>query len=340
MPKSNNLPAGLAAASTHCVVCDLTPLALLSISGADAGTFLQGQLSNDVTALTERTWQYTSYNSPAGRMLANFPLWRSGDDPTGFRALLPGDIAPPVRERLARYVLRSKVTLVDESAASARFGIGGPTAAAAIAAVFGSVPEPRALVRSTATEILALSTTRFVVIAPKDTAAPLAASLQAHATPADDAVWRWLAIRAGVGIVTQATQDRFVPQMANLDALDGLSYQKGCYTGQEIVARTHYLGRLKERLFAYHAPASEALPEPGARVWSSAFGDQPCGTVVSAAPSPLGGFDLLAVLQIAAAASGDVRLQPIGGAALEPFSLPYAIPEPAEPRGRNTPGRP
>lgn len=339
MPNSNPIPPGLAAAANHCVACDLTPLSVLTIAGPDAATFLQGQLSNDVAALTGNVWQFTSYNSPTGRVLANFVLWRNASDPTAFRALLPADIARTVRERLARYVLRSKVSLADESDAWVRLGVGGPDAAAAITAVFGSAPEPRTIKRSAATEILALSTTRFLVLAPKSDAPSLAATLEKHATPADTMVWRWLAIRAGVGIVGAATQDKFVPQMLNWDALDGLSYHKGCYTGQEIVARTHYLGRLKERLFAYHAPASEALPEPGARLWSSAFGDQACGTVVGAAPAPEGGFDLVAVLQLAAAASGDVRLQPSGGAVLEPLPLPYAIPEPVEPRGRNAPGR-
>ena len=328
------------AAESAAVVCDLSPFTLLLVTGADAATFLQGQLSSDVAALAPDAWQYTSYSSPAGRMLANFPLWRADAPVPEFRALLPGDIADSVRKRLERYVLRSKVKLADDSAAWARIGVGGPGAAAVVANVFGVSPAPGALARHGAVDVLALSPARFVAIVPATESAARVAALAAQATPADYAVWRWLTIRDGVGIVTLPVQERFVPQTANWDALGGVNYHKGCYTGQEIVARTHYLGRLKERLFAYHVPASETVPEPGARLWSSAFGDQPCGTVVDAAPAPAGGSDLVAVLQLAAAASGDVRLQAVGGAALEPLSLPYALPEPVEPRGRNAPGRP
>ncbi len=135
--------------------------------------------------------------------------------------------------------------------------------------------------------------------------------------------------------MTAPVQDRFIAQTANWDVLGGVNFHKGCYTGQEIIARMHYLGRLKERLFAFHAP--EASVAPGARLFSSAFGDQPCGTVVNAAPAPGGGCDLLAVLQIAAAAGGDVHLDAPDGPRLEPVPLPYEIPPPAEPRGRSAP---
>ena len=123
-------------------------------------------------------------------------------------------------------------------------------------------------------------------------------------------------------VITAATQDLFVAQTANWDVLGGISFGKGCYTGQEIIARTQYLGRLKERLFLFHAagPAVAA----GTRLFSAVFGDQPCGTVVDAAGAPAGGADLLAVLQLAAAESGDVRLGAPDGAPLEPLPLPYA----------------
>ena len=118
-------------------------------------------------------------------------------------------------------------------------------------------------------------------------------------TRAGFAVWQWLTIRAGIPVITAATSDLFVPQAANWDALGGISFQKGCYTGQEIVARTQYLGRLKERSLLAHLDG--APPAPGERSYSATFGDQSCGTVVNAAASPDGGSDLLAVLQLAAA---------------------------------------
>ena len=156
--------------------------------------------------------------------------------------------------------------------------------------------------------------------------------LASVATPATFAAWRWLTIRAGVPVVTAATQDAFVAQAANWDLLGGIDFRKGCYTGQEIIARTHYLGRLKERTLAFHADAPEAAP--GDRIYSQAFEDQPCGTVVNAAPAPGGGCDLLAVLQLAAAERGDARLASVDGPSLVPLPLPYVIPAAKAPRER------
>ena len=134
-------------------------------------------------------------------------------------------------------------------------------------------------------------------------------------------------------VVTAATQDAFVAQAANLDILGGIDFQKGCYTGQEIIARTQYLGRLKERTYLFHADAREVAA--GERIFSAAFEGQPCGTVVNAAPAPGGGSDLLAVLQIAAADEGDARLRAPDGPRLAALPLPYAIPAPSAPRGRS-----
>ena len=137
-------------------------------------------------------------------------------------------------------------------------------------------------------------------------------------------------IAAGVPKVTAATSDMFVPQALNWDLLGGVSFQKGCYTGQEIVARMQYLGRLKERLYAFRTHADEV--KPAARLYSAAFGDQACGTVVNAAPDPAGGSALLAVAQREAADAGDVRLGALDGLPLSAQRLPYAVPAATEPR--------
>jgi len=336
MPSTRHHSPPLVAARDRAVVCDVAPLAVLAVAGLDAPTFLHGQLSSDVNGLASDACQYTSYNSPGGRILANFVLWRAGDGPAdGFRALVPEDIAEAVKRRLAMFVLRAKVVLSDLSPAFARFGVGGPTAADAVRAAFGEAPPVFGVIRRAATDILGLPGPRFFVVTPAAEAAATFTALAAHAQPAGFDAWQWLTIRAGVPVITAPVQDRFVPQAANWDALGGINFHKGCYTGQEIIARTQYLGRLKERLFAFHAVAS--VIAPGERLFSAAFPDQPCGTVVNAAPAPEGGCDLLAVLQLAAAASGDVRLGAPDGAPLAPFPLPYALPAPAEPRGRNTP---
>jgi len=333
-PSLDSQPAypSLAAARDAAVACPLTGLAVLAIGGADAAAFLQGQLSCDVLALAPAACRYGSFNSPKGRMLANFVLWRRAPD--GFGMLIAADIAEPVAKRLRMYVLRSKVTIADVSADTQRVGVGGPQAHRAVEATFGVVPAPfeaRDLPSPFAVTLLGLNGNRFVALAPA-TGADVLAPLSAQCVTGDFAVWRWLTIRAGTPVVTAATQDAFVAQAANLDVLGGIDFQKGCYTGQEIIARTQYLGRLKERAFLFHTEATRVAT--GERIYSPAFEVQSCGTVVNAAPAPDGGTDLLAVVQIAAAERGDARLQSPDGPLLIALPLPYAIPEPTAPRGR------
>jgi hypothetical protein len=261
-------------------------------------------------------------------MLANFVLWRPAAD-AGFCALLPADLAEAVRRRLAMYVLRSKVTLADVTADFARFGVGGPAAADALRAALGAAPEPFAAAAIGDGTVLGLPGPRFLVLAPAAGADAAFGSLQRHARPAPPYLWRWLTIRAGVPVVTAATQDQFVAQTANWDVLGGVNFRKGCYPGQEIIARMQYLGRLKERLFAFHADADDVAA--GAHLYSPAFDAQSCGTVVNAAPAPNGGCDLLAVLQVGAADSGDVRLGAPDGPPVARVPLPYALPTEAAP---------
>ncbi len=323
-------PPELAAARDAAVVCDLAPLSVLAISGLDAATFLHGQLSNDVAGLTGDASQYTSFNSPKGRMLANFVLWRDGDH--DFRALLPADIAGPVKKRLSMYVLRSKVTLTDDSGASVRIGVGGPGGPHALRASWGKAPEPFAIARAGGATILGLPGPRFVALMTPTHADALRGRLTRHATPAEFAVWQWLTIRAGVPVVTASTQDQFVAQTANWELLGGVIFDQRCYTGQEIIARMQFLGRLKERLFLLHADAG--APEAGTRIFGNAFGDQACGTVVNAAPAPGGGSDMLAVIQLVAAVSGELHLHSASGPSLAVQPLPYDVPAPEAPRGR------
>lgn len=337
--------SALLAARDLAVVCDLEPLHVLAITGTDAAVFLQGQLSCDVMALAPGTSRYGSFNSPKGRMLANFLLWRDAATSDGFALLLPADVAEAVVKRLKMYVLRSKVAVTDVSAATKRSGIGGPAAAAVLRAAIGEIPEPLKVRQVEGATVLALPGPRFIVLSPSADAGAkgnriggdgigdrIAAGAGAGVMAAGFDVWRWLTIRAGIPVITVATQDAFVAQAANWDVLGGIDFQKGCYTGQEIIARTQYLGRLKERTFAFHTESREAAP--GDRIFSSAFDGQPCGTVVDAAPSPGGGSDLLAVLQIAAAERGDARLRAVDGPPLVALPLPYAIPAGKAPRER------
>jgi tRNA-modifying protein YgfZ len=326
LPGSGELQAARDAA----VVCELAPLAALRVAGADAEAFLQGQLTSDVAALARAHAQYSAWCSPKGRVLANFLLRRL--DAQSLLLLLPEALAAPIRRRLALFVLRSKVTIEDASGASVRIGIGGPAAAGCLASALGVVPAAFRFEAIDGGALAGLPGGRFIAIVVSEQARALRDRLAACATTAGFASWQWLTIRAGVPMILPATQDQFIPQMLNWDALGGVSFQKGCYAGQEIIARTQYLGRLKERLILAHADFEEA-PDPGTRVFSASFGEQPCGTVINAAAAPGGGSDLLAVCQIAAAASADLRLGAPGGPALSLLALPYEVPAAAPRRG-------
>ena len=316
-------------------VCPLDEVGLLGFEGPDARAFLQGQLSNDVEALAPGRGQWTSYNSAKGRMLANLWLWQAPGWPghEHYDALVAADLAAAMQKRLSMFVLRAKLRIVDRSAGHRFFGVLGTGGTAAIAAAFGRAPAAGEVVdvERQPARTVALPDGRFVVVAASDAAAFIGQALAPHAVAVGAERWRAAGVAAGVAWVTAATSDQFVPQMINWDALSGVSFQKGCYPGQEVVARMRYLGRLKERLFRLHADAPP--PAPGTRLFSPAFGDQPCGTVVSSAPVP-DGSDLLAVVQIAAIDSPGLALASPTGPPLAHRALPYALPETAAPRGR------
>lgn len=318
----------LTAARDAAIACDLGPIGTLAVSGADAASFLQGQFTNDVAALSVGSSQFSALCSAKGRVLATFVLRRIDD--TGFELLLPRALLAPLQKRLALFVLRAKVVLRDTSEETVRIGIGGPLAAACVEALVRPAP---AQYRDESIEggcILALPGSRFVASVEPGEAPRLWDRLQ-PARAAGFPCWRWLTIRAGIPVILPPTQDQFIPQMLNLDAIGGVSFHKGCYSGQEIVARTQYLGRLKERLALGHAATA---PAPGSRLYAAAFGDQPCGTVIVAAAAPGGGADLLLVAQIEAIAGGELRAGVAEGEAVTLLPLPYALSTQAAPRGR------
>jgi len=330
-------PPSSAVAPDRAVLCAAPGLGLLDISGEDAEDFLQGQLSNDIKALASGAVQRSSYNSAKGRMLATLLLWREAE---GFRALVAADVAEPLRKRLSMYVLRAKVAVTDLSPTHVLFGIGGAHAADAVRAALGAAPDPgRAIGDAIATNvatnvatnmatIVGLEDGRLLVATPAAGGEALRVKLAAHATAIALEVWRWIGIRAGVPEVVAATQDLFIPQSANWDLLGGVNFQKGCYPGQEIVARTQYLGRLNERMQLFHVNGSP--PRPATKIYGDVFGEQACGTVVDAAPAPGGGSDLLAVLLLRAL-EGPLRCESPGGPVLAQLPLPYSIPPPASP---------
>lgn len=277
------------------------PLAPIAFDGPDAASFLHNQLSTDVLGMGVGAAGWTTYNSPKGRVLASPLLWRRAQD--SFVAFVAPDLADALRKRLSMFVLRSKVAVAAPEMPLA--GVVGEGAGQALAGV---------------AEAVALPDGRELALADPGT---LAKQLGAQFVEAPH--WEWLGVRAGVAQVTRDTQDLFVPQSLNFDLVGAVNFRKGCYPGQEIVARMQYLGRLKERLFAFHVDGPP--PAPGTRLGGLVL-DVPAGTVVNAAPSPDGGSDLVAVVPWDAAHAGGLRVE---GRDLSPLPLPYAVPEPVAP---------
>jgi folate-binding protein YgfZ len=316
----------LTTAVPDCAITDLSHLGLIRISGADARSFLQGQLTNDINAVSTGKSQLSSYCSPKGRMLGSFRIFQRDD---ALFVQIPQERLEPIRKRLAMFVLRSQVELVDVSADLARFGLSGDCAPDLLPFVPDDGQDT--LTRDDITVLrLPGDRPRYEIIGPE---ARLAALWQAAAEKAQQtgpAFWALMDIRAGIPTVYDDTAEAFVPQMANLQLIDGVSFTKGCYTGQEVVARMQYLGKLKRRMYRARIDATEA-PQPGTEVFSpSSESGQGAGRIVDSAPSPDGGFEVLAVLQISSAEADDLRLGDAEGPALELLPLPYAFPAEAE----------
>jgi tRNA-modifying protein YgfZ len=322
--------AELAAARDQAIICDLSSSGVLRVAGADAAAFLQGQLSNDVEALAPGTCQLAAWCSAKGRVLAVFVVRRIDVDT--FELLLPGSLLAAMQKRLTMFVLRAKVGIEDVSAATLRLGIGGPSAMDVVSTALGRAPASPGVAVVAGAAVAGLRGARYIAYVEPEAAIMLWDRIAAVARPSGLAAWRWLVVRNGIPVITPPTSDQFLPQALNLDALEGISFRKGCYAGQEIVARTQYLGRLKERLVLAHV--SGMAPTPGDRLYSPAFDARPCGTIIDAAAAPGGGSDLLAVLQVAARDSGTVHADAPGGRALAWLPLPYALPVAAPPRGR------
>jgi folate-binding protein YgfZ len=305
--------AAARAASPEDFVAVLDHLGVLRFIGEDAGRFLQGQLSCDVESVSGHSSSYGAYCSPKGRMLANFLLWREEAD---FLMALSRELVSTVQRQISKYVLRSKVKIADASGSIVLAGAAGARAGRTLAAMFGELPTKPHEVRTVAAvgTAVKLSDGRLFLA--------LTTPLEGRTELADARIWRWLEIRAGLPLVTAATQDQFVPQMANLELIGGVSFEKGCYTGQEVVARAQHLGKVKRRMFLANVTAPA---QPGDALYSDDLGDQASGMVVNAEASPDGGHDLLAVVQAASRERSTVHLKGLDGPALRFLALPYAV---------------
>ena len=298
--------AELQAARQQTVLVPLTHLAIMEATGDDAKPFLHSQLTSDINHLGEAQAQHSGWCTAKGRMQASFLIWRHGAD---YRMAYAADLVDGAQKRLQMFILRSKVKLANRTDDILLLGVAGPQAAEALADAGLAAPEaPLALQSTGEIAVIRVDGDRFIVALPEAAKADLWQKLSAKARPAGLPVWRWLDIQAGLPLVTLATKEEFVPQMADFEKIGGVSFHKGCYPGQEIVARMQYLGKVKRHLFRV---VSATEPKAGDDLFSPDNPDQACGKIVSAAPSPNGGFEALAVIQSNFA--GNVELGARGG---------------------------
>lgn len=308
---------------TGVAIVPLLHLGLLQTTGPDSAPYLHNLFSNDVNKLPAASAQWNSFNSPKGRMLASFLLWHEAE---GHSLLMSADILPAMLKKLSMYILRSKVKLADVSTTTALIGLAGKNAAQCLSAAGLSLPDADMQEKSVeGVRVIRLSAELVIVVTQADAGSDVFSKLCAGgAQKAGTGTWELAMVRAGLPRVTAPTQEEFVPQMLNYDLIGGISFQKGCYPGQEIVARTKYLGKLKKRMYRV-ALAAGSNPVSGADLYSPAFGDQSAGKVVNAAMLSDGSFEALAVMQTSCADAGEVNLGAPDGPAVCVLELPYAL---------------
>ncbi len=313
-------------AYSNIVLADLSHYALIEANGDDVVDFFQGQFTNDIKLVSEQVGQLSAYCNPKGRILASFRIFKRQQN---YYLSLRSDICDATLKRLRMFVMRSKVVLTDKSDEFSRIGIAGVNATDKLAAIFTNCPvkADESVTENDITIIkIAGTVPRYEAHGPISKIQELWQSLQSDATMIGENSWNLLTIRAGIPEIVTETVEAFVPQMVNLQAINSLSFTKGCYPGQEVVARMHYLGKLKRRLFIASLD-SDTLPSAGQAVLTSDESEQKVGQIVTASWSADNKIEVLAVLQIEKAEMDELHIESGNGPVLHYIDLPYNLEE-------------
>ncbi|MEO5843587.1 MAG: folate-binding protein [Caldimonas sp.] len=296
-------------------ICRLADRGVIRAHGADAASFLQGQLTNDVASLDLGTARLAGFCSAKGRLQATFVVWRPAEDE--FLLACPAGILAPTLKRLSMFVLRAKCKLSDASDEIALSGIAGPAATALLGDT--GIGQWRPYGTTSMIRLADAAGLQRALLA-----APALGDLDLPAAPVlTPAAWRWLEVESGIVTIELATVDRFVPQMVNFELVGGVDFKKGCYPGQEVVARSQYRGTTKRRTLLFDC---DSLPVEGQDVYGAEAAGEAAGTVAYAAAHPehSGGS---ALIEVRLAALGrELRLGAADGPRLRQRPLPYAVP--------------
>ena len=311
----------------------ITPLpqfGMIRARGEDAASFLQGQLTQDVQLMGLHEARLAAWCSAKGRMLASFVVVKPSQDEIWL--VCAADVLAPTLKRLSMFVMRAKCKLDDATAEFALHGLIGSAAAGIPDAPLLVANNDRitlTLVKNSVNTLVFFHSGSAVGLAATTRAlciSPMGAAPNASATILQPADWDWLAVASGVATVSAAVTDAFVPQMLNYESVGGVNFKKGCYPGQEVVARSQFRGTLKRRAFVLHC---DAPMQAGQEVFVSTAPDQPCGIVAQAATHPEAGFSAIVSMQLSAldlvAAGASLRLAASDGAVLRMGELPYAL---------------
>ena len=302
-------------------LCPLTDFAILGISGPDTYKFLQGQVTCDVSQISTDSSRLGAHCNPKGRMISNFLACGLSGDHIGLR--LHKDVLPALQQSLGKYIVFSKAKLADHSNDYHVVGILGENADNILTPYLGiALSATNQAITTTAGTFICLAPNRIECWLTADQLAALQQQLGEQLTPAQQNDWLMAAIRAGIGEVYPQTQGEWIPQMLNyqLAEVNGVSFSKGCYTGQEIVARMQYLGKLKRHMYRFQAPA---CPQPGAPLYSK-DSNQSIGEIVMA--SQVGSdIECLASVTAAAVTANNIYLDEAHTQQLVNLPLPYAL---------------
>jgi len=308
------------------IICDLSHIGLIAIHGEDATSFLQSQLTNDITHVTETNGQLSAWCTPKGRTIVTFFIHKHAD--TYYLSLsLSADKLEAVLKRLRMYVMMSKVVLEDASNSLIHFAMAGPRIEANLEAC-GVTSLPEADYQLTRHDNLTImrmpgSVPRFEVYGDLSDAQGLWAKLNARAAPVGAESWNYLSIASGIPVVGDASSEAWVPQMLNLHVINGVNFKKGCFPGQEIVARLKYLGKSKRSLYRLEFNTDD-VPVIGVLVVAEGETAE-AGKIVNAALNPEGKVEVLAVLKIAMVEEKVLHLGDQEGAVAEVLELPYLL---------------
>ncbi len=305
-------------------LCNLSNLGLIKASGEDAFNFLHGQFTNDLNLVSENKSQLSSYCNPKGRMLSIFRIFLWNND---YFLLIPRDVIEVSLKKLTMFKLMAKVDLADVSDEFSIFGLAGPDSNTALKDNNFPVPDQIGQsIQHNGTTIIRIpsESSRFLFISKPENAITIQKLLSENSTPATSNMWELHDIQCGIPQVTAETIEAFIPQMVNLELIGGVNFQKGCYPGQEIVARTHYLGKPNRRMYRIYINSSKP-PKPGVNIFSEKDGEQPVGKIVSAQSSNENTCEALTVLRTEKENADDLHLESLSGPKVSITTLPYSL---------------